>query len=176
MPYGPIAPTAPNVYNRDRRRAALGRVGIAGVIAAADLALAVIAVLVWQAVRHHHVSSADVASILLAGVSSTVGVPVLALIAWANVTAARTPANSALPRGRRLAAFGQFLALARLAGLLVAAVAVLLAVHFRFGLADAAIVGVATVDALVTVLLAARTLIAQRHTHRLGPTEQSNRP
>jgi hypothetical protein len=142
------------------RRATLGRIWMAVVLIVADVGLAAIASVAWQAVARGSVPAAGVAAMTILGVAAVVGIPLLVVVALANARAARArSAGRPLSAARRLGVVGQWLAVARLVGLLVAAVAVTVAVGLTAltGLADSCAVGIAVLDASFAVLLAGWT-------------------
>lgn len=139
-----------------RRRSAIGRVWIAGVLLLLELGLAALSLeaIGWSAQAQP--------PFLVTGVSAIVGVAVLAVIAAANASAARAEAAGA-PPASGLASLGMWLAVTRLVALLGAAALVVVA---RGGpdadLADAGLFCFAAVAALLAVLLAGLTTRALR--------------
>jgi hypothetical protein len=140
----------------DWRRAALGRVWTAAVLVAAEVALILVAGVVWSSAN----SDVDTAAVTLLGVSAIVGIPVLLVVALANLRAARLRrAGQPVTAASRLAVVGQTLAVVRLLGVIVAAVSVVLVrgLTDSFDLADTCTAATAVLDGLLTVLLAVVT-------------------
>jgi hypothetical protein len=136
----------------DWRRAAWGRVWIAIVLGAVEVALIAVASVAWRSSN----ADVDTAAISLLGVSAIVGIPILVVIALANVQAARA-LRSGLPPAppSGLASAGRMLAALRLAAVIVAAVVVLaVEVAGSLDLADTCTAGIAVFDGLLAMLVA----------------------
>lgn len=135
----------PDRLNGDWRRSTVGRVWMAAALVLVEVALILVASVAWA-------SDPDVgtAQISLLGIAAIVGIPVLAVIGLANARALRTSAASA----RGLAVAGQWLAMLRLLGLVVAAVAIAVVDGLSGDLADACTLGVALFDALLAIWVA----------------------
>jgi hypothetical protein len=129
----------------DWRRATVGRVWMAAALVLVEVALILVASVAWA-------SSPDVSTawISLLGGSAIAGILVLVVIGLANARALRSSAA----RARGLAIAGQWLALLRLLGLLVAAVAIVVASGLGGDLADACTLGVAVFDGLLAIWVA----------------------
>lgn len=147
----------PDRRNGDWRRSTVGRVWMAVALVLVEVALVLVASVAWA-------SAPDVstAQITLLGVSAMAGIPVLVVIGLANARALRTSAAS----GRGLAVIGQWLAVLRLLGLAVAAVAIAVVDGLSGDLADACTLGVAVFDALLAVWVAVWTGRALAPQHR----------
>jgi hypothetical protein len=115
-----------------------------------EVALVLVASVAWG-------STVDVAAITVLGVSAIVGIPILLVIALANVRAV-SGGGSALP-ARRFATLGKALAVLRLLAVVVAALVVVVArgVTDSFDLADSCTAGIGVFDGLLAVLVAVLT-------------------
>lgn len=148
--------TPPDRPNGDWRRSTVGRVWMAAALVLVEVALILVASVAWASAP-----DVDTAQISLLGISAIVGIPVLIVIGLANARALRSSAAAA----RGLAAAGQWLAVLRLLGLLVAAVAIAVVDGLSGDLADACTLGVALFDALLAIWVAfwtGRALAQQR--------------
>jgi hypothetical protein len=146
----------PTDRRSDWRRAAWGRIWIAIVLVAVEVALIAVASVAWRSSN----ADVDTAAISLLGVSAVVGIPILVVIALANVQAARALRSGGPPASPSgLASAGRMLAALRLAAVIVAAVVVLaVEVAGSFDLADTCTAGIAVFDGLLAVLVAIVTV------------------
>jgi hypothetical protein len=126
------------------------------VLIAGEVALILIANVAWRSSS----SNVDAPAISLLGISAIAGIPILLVTALANLRAARDRrAGEPLTAAGRLAVAGQTLALLRLLGVVVAAVAavVVRGLTDSFDLADTCTAATAIVDSLFALVLAVRT-------------------
>lgn len=142
-------PYPPGVDSRDWRRATRGRATVAVVLAVMDVALAA---LVWHASNNTLVAGDGIGAFDVACGVAAAGVVVQAVVFTANLAALRDRDPRA---GRSLAAWGQWLGVARLVALGAGCVAV--ALGAGFDLADGFIVAVAGFETLLGLFVATTT-------------------
>lgn len=154
-PFPPSA--APDRYGA-WRRAMLGRAWIAVTLLLGDVALTLLAAMVWLAQADGLVAGEEVASISLMGGGATAGLPVTAILAIANFRARRAcHTGHTLAPARRLAATGQWLAAGRLLGILTASTLLATATSIEVDQIDAGFHVMALIDAVCAILIAVRT-------------------
>jgi hypothetical protein len=132
------------------RRRVVVRAWLTGLLVCCDVAVVAIVGLVWSAQARGQVSSADVATLDLLGISAAVGVVILAMALAATVAVLRGR------NGRGIAATAWSLAWLRLAAVLVAlvAIAVVAGLGAVIGLVETFAAGLAVLDAAVAVAVA----------------------
>jgi hypothetical protein len=132
------------------RRNVVARAWLTGVLLCCDAAVVAIIALVWIAQARGQVTGDDVAVFDMFGVSAAVGVVALAFALAATIAVARRRS------GRGAAAVAWALGWLRLAGVVIAtvAIAVVVGIDAVVGLAATFVVALAILDALVGLVVA----------------------
>jgi hypothetical protein len=154
----PSPPWAAVPADRAWQRATVGRAGIAGILLVADIGLALIGGFAWQIAADPPGSARDAASVGLMGGCAVAGLPVAVTIGLANVRALRARrAGRPLDRARRLAVVAQWLAVARVLGLVAATALLFTVVIQEVEPTDLGAIFNAALDAGMAALLAMAT-------------------
>lgn len=148
----------PGIGGPARRRAALGRAWIAGVLVALEVGMVALMVAAYRWARESATGLGS-APFLIVGTTAAVGIGVLIVILAANLSAARAiRTGRPLASAHGLATLGQWLAVGRLLALVGAVLSTAVARGGEWGdFADVGLICFAGIAALFTALLAIAT-------------------